>query len=83
MSWNRSEIQDQLQKVFRMVFGDDQIKIFDEMTANDLDDWDSLMHVALIVAIEKEFKVRLNSFEVSNLSNVGEIINLLSSRLIK
>ena len=78
---SRDEIRDRLSRVFRDVFEDDTIEIFDEMTADDIDEWDSLMHVTLVVASEKEFGVRLNAAEVGKLKNVGAFISVLQSYL--
>lgn len=66
-----------LTEVFRDVFDDDEIEIWDEMSAADLDEWDSLMHISLVVATEKEFGLKLNVVEVSQLENVGGMIELL------
>lgn len=63
--------------MFREVFDDDSIEIFDEMTAKDIPEWDSLMHIILVVAVEKEFIVRLNAAQVGQLKNVGEMLDLL------
>ena len=76
----QDEIRSRLQDVFRDVFDDDSIDIFDAMTAEDLTEWDSLSHITLVLAVEKEFAVRLNAAEVGRLANVGEMIELLSKR---
>jgi len=73
----RSELKERLNKVFRDVFDDDSIEVVDAMTAKDIPEWDSLMHVILVVAVEKEFKIRLNAAEVGQLKNVGEMLNLI------
>jgi acyl carrier protein len=76
----QDEIRSRLQDVFRDVFDDDGIDIFDAMTAEDLTEWDSLSHITLVLAVEKEFAVRLNAAEVGRLANVGEMIELLTKR---
>jgi acyl carrier protein len=73
-------ISDQLQAVFRDVFEDDDIVIFDEMTAADLDEWDSITHITLVIAVEQAFSVRLNASEIGELENVGAMIRLLSEK---
>ena len=50
------------------------------MSANDIEDWDSLAQINLIIAIEKEFKVKFRLEEVSNLKNIGEMLELLSKK---
>ncbi|HMK36645.1 MAG TPA: acyl carrier protein [Desulfomonilaceae bacterium] len=75
----RELIRERLNEVFKEVFEDD-IEIYDEMTAKDVEEWDSLTHITLVVAIEAEFNVRLNAAEVGKLENVGEMITLLAKR---
>ena len=68
-----------LQKVFREVFDNDELVISRQTTAADVDDWDSINHVNLVLAVEREFKVRLSSSGIANLKNVGELVDLLGS----
>jgi acyl carrier protein len=77
---SRDGIRSRLTSVFRDVFDDDEIEIFDAMSADDVEAWDSLSHITLVVAIEKTFGVRLNPAEVAKLENVGEIIDLVVQR---
>ena len=76
----REDIRRRLNQVFIEVFDDDTIEIFDEMTAKDVEEWDSLMHISLVVATEKAFNVRLNAAEVGKLENVGAMLALLEER---
>lgn len=73
--------KDRLQEVFRNVFEDDEIEIADETTADDIDAWDSLTHVQLIVAVEKEFSLKFSTVEVMKLKNVGDFIALIEKKL--
>jgi len=77
----RAEIHDRLTDVFRDVFDDDAIEIVDETTADDVEAWDSLTHVNLIVAAEKTFAVKFTTKEVLRLANVGELITLIASKV--
>lgn len=70
-----------LQEIFRRVFDDDSIILFDEMTANDIEDWDSLMHIDLIIEIEKVFSITFTTEEVLKTSNVGEFIQLIEAKI--
>lgn len=72
-------IEDSLQEVFREVFEDDSIELRREMTARDIDGWDSLMHVQLLVNIEREFSIRFKSSQVAGLKDVGEMVDLIAS----
>jgi acyl carrier protein len=76
-----AEINERMTEIFRDVFDDDTIELRDEMTAADVEEWDSLNHINLIVAVEKSFRVKFTTQEVGNLANVGEFISLLKSKL--
>ena len=80
MSPNRKEIQERMVLIFREVFDDETIEVYDSMSAHDVEDWDSLNHITLVVNIEKEFGLKLNAAEVGGLENVGEMIKLLEAR---
>lgn len=77
---NRDDIRDRLQTVFRETFDDDAIELSDAMTAEDLDDWDSVSHISLVLAVERAFGVTLNAAEIGSLENVGAMIALLRAR---
>ena len=66
--------------VFRDVFDDESLSVKLETTAADVEGWDSLMHVRLIIAIEKAFRVRFSSSEVASLKDVGDLIELLQTK---
>jgi acyl carrier protein len=83
MDTQRKEIFARLNRVFQQVFDDDKIEIFKEMTAADLEDWDSIMHITLVVATEKEFGFRLNAADIGNLKNVGEMVDIFFQKLTK
>jgi len=72
---NDTDIWQRLTEVFRDVFDDDTIVIVPETTAKDIEGWDSLANIELLVAIEKRFsRVKFNTGEVANLRNVGELV---------
>jgi acyl carrier protein len=74
-------LHDRLQTVFQTVFDDDNLIIFPDMTANDVDGWDSMMHINLIVSCEKEFGVKFALSEIADLQNVGELESLITRKL--
>ena len=74
------EVMGQLTDVFRDVFEDDAITISPDTTAKDIDGWDSLTHVRLIVTVERRFKVKFMSREVASLKTVGELATLIEQR---
>ena len=77
----REEVFQKLNSVFQDVFDDDTIVVRDETTAADIEDWDSLEHINLMVAIEKDFGMRFNMAEVTGLKNVGEMVDVILKRL--
>lgn len=70
----------QLTPIFVDVFDDDDLIIDPSTAAGDIDGWDSLAHIRLIVAIEKVFAMRFSASEISNLENVGEMAELIISK---
>lgn len=72
--------KERLQEVFCDVFDDDEIELQEDTTADDIDAWDSLTHVQLIVAVEKEFGLKFSTVEVMKLKNVGEFIALIDRK---
>ena len=76
-----TDLIDRITPVFREGFDDDGLVITPEMTADDIDEWDSLSHIRLIVSHEIEFGVKFKTTELSDLRNVGDFIDLLKSKL--
>ena len=72
---------EQLNALFCRVFDNDEIKITREMTANDIEEWDSLSHVNLVVAIEKSFKVKFKDSEIIRWKNVGQMLDSIDAKL--
>lgn len=75
-----NEVFESLTRIFRRVFDDKRLVIDRNTTADDIDDWDSLEHITLISAVEKEFKVRFTMKEVSSMKNVGEMVDIIIAR---
>ncbi len=75
-----TDTQQRLQTVFRDIFDDDSIVLRDDMTAADVKNWDSLNHIDLIVAVEREFKIKLTTADVTRLKNVGELSALVDKK---
>lgn len=78
---SREEVFEKLNEVFRDVFDDEDIVVTDTTTAKDIDDWDSLEHINLIVAIENKFKIKFKMNEVTGLKNVGEMVDVILGRI--
>lgn len=74
------EIYTRLDRVFQDVFDDDSIHVSANTTANDIEDWDSLEHITLISAVEREFRMKFKMGEISSMKNVGEMVLIIASR---
>ena len=78
-----NEIFARLNEVFRDVFDDDSIVVKPATTADDIEDWDSLEHITLISAVEKEFGMKFKMGEISSMKNVGEMAHINAARATK
>ena len=74
-------IVESLTEIFHTVFNDDSIEITNELSAKDVNNWDSMNHVNLIIAVETEFGIRFSNDEISDLQNVGELIQLIQKKI--
>lgn len=74
---------DHLQQVFRGVFDDDSLAISRETTAQDIEAWDSVQNVTLMMEVESAFGVRFSTSEMAYLKNVGELADLIAAKLAK
>ncbi len=77
----REEIFEKITEIFREEFDDDTLVIVDETYSEDIEDWDSLAHVELVMTMEKVFNMKFNIKEVGQLKNVGEMVDLIMSKL--
>ena len=78
---NREDIFNGVQDIFRDIFDEDDMIIGDKTNSEDVEDWDSLNHINLVSAIEKEFKIKFALGELMTLKNVGEMIDLMIKKL--
>lgn len=76
----KNEIMAEVQEIFRDVLDNEDIVLAPETMADDIEEWDSLTHIQLIVAIEKHFKVKFTSKEILSWKNVGEMIDCISTK---
>jgi acyl carrier protein len=77
------DILAELTPIFREVFDDDSIVLSRETTANDVDAWDSLSHMNMVMAVEVRFKIRFALGELPSLKNVGDLMDLIQKKLAK
>lgn len=76
----KNKILEKVQNIFRDVLDNEDIELTYDTTADDIDEWDSLSHIQLIVAIEKEFKVKFTSKEIMSWDNVGEMLDCILTK---
>jgi acyl carrier protein len=73
-------LHERLEEVFRDIFDDDTIVLSDRTITTDIDGWDSLSHINLMVSIEETFGVQFSGNELAEFENVGELKQFLASR---
>ena len=77
---DREKVVDRLNHLFRDIFDDDDIAVTDDTEAADIDGWDSLTHIRLILGVEREFRIKMTAAEVGSLKNVGQMIDVIAAR---
>lgn len=78
---NAETIFERVNVVFRRVFNNPDINVHRETTAKDIQGWDSITHLDIITGMEEEFQIEITGFEVMNLNNVGDLLDLLAEKL--
>jgi acyl carrier protein len=78
---DKGEILKTVNDIFIDVLDDENVVLTYETTVNDVEEWDSLNHIQLVVAIEKQFAIRFTSQEIQSWNNVGELIGSISNRI--
>jgi len=77
-----SIVLSRLTPIFQEVFDDEDLFVTNEMSADDVDEWDSLSNVRLMISIEEEFGIKLKASEVTNLSNVAILVELILKKAL-
>lgn len=75
------QILARLTDIFRDIFDEDSIEAVPELSAKDIEGWDSLAHIRLILTIEKAFKIKFATSEVREIENVQDIVSLIKARI--
>ena len=78
---NRTEILEKLNEVFHDVFDNNDIVVTEQTDANDIEEWDSLIHITLISAVEDEFDVSFDMKTVVSMKNVGDMIDAIEEQI--
>lgn len=77
----RNEMLKQINDIFIDVLDNEDIVLDESTTASDVEDWDSLNHIQLVVAIEKHFKIRFTAKEIQSWNNVGEMMTCINEKI--
>lgn len=78
---SEAEIYDRLEQVFNDVFDHIPIRLTPAVTAKDVDGWDSVTHIRLILTVERAFKIKFSTSEIGKLENVGDLVALIARRV--
>ena len=78
---NKDQAFEKVQEIFRDIFDDQNLLVKASTNSSDIEDWDSLNHINLVVAIEKEFKIKFNFSELSGLKDVGAMVDLIIEKV--
>lgn len=77
----RDDIVTMLTGIFRDIFFDDDLVLRDDMTADDVEDWTSLTHINLILAVEEAFEIKIRSNEIEKLTDVRALVDLIEKKV--
>lgn len=78
---NREVIVEKLTAIFRKVFNEKDLVLRDDLTANDVETWDSLTHMLMITEVENEFQVKFKLKDLNKMKHVGDLISIIESKL--
>lgn len=73
----REEILERINEIFQEVFDDEEIEVFEDTTADDIEEWDSIRHLSLISEIEGEYGFKFQAKDIAGMKNVGEMIDII------
>jgi len=74
-------VLEKLENTFKEVFDNDAIRLTDDTTAADIEEWDSLTNIRVLIQIEQDFDISFSSSDIADIPNVGELVNLIQTRL--
>uniref|UniRef100_E6QIZ8 Putative acyl carrier protein n=1 Tax=mine drainage metagenome TaxID=410659 RepID=E6QIZ8_9ZZZZ len=77
---DQTAIYSELTEIFHDLFDDDSIVVTPDLSAKDVDGWDSLTHIRLIITIEKAFKIKFSTSEIAKLEKVSDLVSLIESK---
>lgn len=77
----RNEILDQMQPIFREVLDNEDIVLEDETTAADIEEWDSLSQIQLVLALQNHFNIKMTAKEIMQCDNIGDMVDYIRRKL--
>lgn len=78
---NREVIVEKLTSIFRKIFNEKNLILRDDLTANDVETWDSLTHMLMITEVENEFQIKFKLKDLNKMKHVGDLISIIESKL--
>ena len=78
---DRDAICKNVTEIMEDVFDVDDLAYEDSLSADDLEEWDSLSNIRFIVAVEKQFSIRFTNSEIEGLNNIGELVDLITAKV--
>jgi acyl carrier protein len=77
---DEAQIYERLTQLFQDIFDNDSISVTPELSAKDVDGWDSVAHIRLMLTVEKAFRIKFSTSEIGNLKNMGDLVTLIKAR---
>jgi acyl carrier protein len=77
---DEAQIYERLTQLFQDIFDNDSISVTPELSAKDVDGWDSVTHIRLMLTVEKAFRIKFSTSEIGNLKNMGDLVTLIKAR---
>lgn len=79
---NKEEIYSQLTSVFQDIFDNESLKLDEHTVLSELQDWDSLEFINIVVAVMETFKIKFNIEDLKNIKNVGQLVDIIDKRIV-
>ena len=77
---DEAQIYERLTQLFQDIFDNDSISVTPELSAKDVDGWDSVTHIRLMLTVERAFRIKFSTSEIGNLKNMGDLVTLIKAR---
>ncbi|OUR98837.1 acyl carrier protein [Halobacteriovorax marinus] len=77
---SKQEVMDELQELFRDIFDDEDLILSEGTNSNEVEEWDSLNHINLVIAIERKFNIKFALGEIQSLKDVGEMVDMMIAK---